>query len=118
MRVFGAAAYPAMMRLPLRAVARFAEIEGERSASQQLAYLRLSALSDGMEQGREYVPDPNEPKSKSKAHYSLKRYLDMEARLELRAEPWSAPERQRRQRVAEQEKKWAKMRRAMGAGRA
>lgn len=117
MRVFGAGAYAEMMRLPLRALQRFAEIQGERDAGEQLARLRLMGLADGVEQGKEYVRGKDDPKPKAGAgHYSLKRYQDMLDALERRAQPWAAAERQRQRRVAEQEAKWEKMRRAMGAG--
>lgn len=117
MRVFGASAYAEMMRLPTRAIQRFAQIQGERQAAEQLSSLRLMAVADGMEQGREYKPGPNDPKpKKGDGHYSLQRYRDLEDALERQAEPWVAAERQRRRRLREQDAKWAKLREAMGVG--
>ena len=117
MRVFGASAYAEMMQLPMRALQRFAQIQGERQAGEQLARLRLMAAADGMEQGREYRPGPNDPKpKKGDGHYSLQRYRDLEDALERQAEPWAAAERQRRRRLREQDAKWAKLREAMGVG--
>lgn len=117
MRVFGAAAYRDMMALPVRAIARFAEIQSERDAAQQLTRLRLMATADGMEQGREYVPGRDDPKPKPGAgHYSLKRYVELVESLERRAEPWAADARQAQRRAAEERERWAKLKAAMGVG--
>ncbi|WP_104990862.1 hypothetical protein [Deinococcus sp. NW-56] len=113
-RVFGAAAYPNMITQPFRLISRAAEIEGERDAEQQLHRLRLMAVADGMEQGKVYVPDPNDPPSKSRAHYNLQPYNQTLERLERQAYPWAAEAVQRQRRVAEQEAKWQALREAMG----
>lgn len=97
------------MTWPYRLILRGIVIEGQREAGRQLEYLRLSAVADGMEQGREYVPDPSEEKSKSSAHYSLARYQAEVDRLELRAEPWAAEQRHRARQKAAQDAKWDAM---------
>lgn len=115
MRTFGAGAYAQMMGLPMRAIQRFAEIQGECRAAERLAQLRLMAVADGMEQGKDYVPGSDDPKPRKGAgHYSLKRYRELEDQLERQAEPWVAAKRQRLRRIAEQDAKWAKLREAMG----
>lgn len=102
------------MTWPYRLIVRGVQIERQREAGQRLATLRLQALADGMEQGKEYVPGKDDPKPKSgEGHYSLKRFRDVEDALERQAEPWVAEERQRQRRVAEQEEKWRRAKAAM-----
>lgn len=118
MRVFGPVAYASLITLPARAIARFAEIEAERDAAQQLARLRLMALADGLEQGKEYVRGKDDPQPKAGAgYYSLKRYIEATEELERRAEPWSAEYKQRLRREREQEQRWAALKAAMGLGK-
>lgn len=117
MRVFGAAAYRDMMSLPVRAISRFAEIQGEREAAKQLTWLRLMAVADGLEQGKEYIPGKDDPKPKPGAgHYSLKRYIDTLEQLERQAEPWAAEKRIVERRRAEEERRWANLKAAMLGG--
>lgn len=117
LRYYGAAAYAEVMDWPQRLIMRGIEIEQQREAARQLEHLRLSALSDGMEQGREYVPDPSEEKPKSSAHYDLARYRRVEDALELRAYPWAAAHRHRERAIAEADAKWAQLDRLFGQTR-
>lgn len=114
LREFGAGQYETVMRWPYRLIVRGVQIERQREAGRKLAALRLQALADGMEQGKEYVLGKDDPKPKSTdGHYSLKRFRDAEDALERQAEPWVAEERQRQRRVAEQEEKWRRAKAAI-----
>jgi hypothetical protein len=104
------------MEWPYRLILRGIQIEDQREAARQLIALRLAAFSDGMEQGREYVPDPKDEKPSSKAHYSLARFQKIEDQLEARAAPWAAAERQRQQALAVTEAKWSAFGRLVGKG--
>lgn len=89
MREFGPAAYREVLGWPYRLIVRGVQIERQREAASQLTRLRLSAVADGMEQGKIYVagskdppPDPNGPR------YDLKPYKRLEELLDRQARPW------------------------------
>ncbi|MBZ9713750.1 hypothetical protein [Deinococcus multiflagellatus] len=88
MREYGAAAYASVIVWPYRLILRGIEIERQREAAHNLARLRLQAVADGLDQGREYVPDPNDPAPTSTAHYTLKPYLTTLEQLDEAAHPW------------------------------
>lgn len=114
LREFGTAQFETVMSWPYRLIVRGVQIERQREAAQQLTRLRLTALADGMEQGKEYIPGANDPKPKAgDGKYSLKRFQDTVDALERQAEPWAAAERQRLRRKAEQDAKWERAKAAM-----
>ena len=100
---------------PLRLIVRLAEIQGERDAAEKLTQLRHRALADGLELGRQYVPDPKDPVSKSKAHYKLTGFVDEVQALEAKAAPWVDWEAVRRGRRRKQnDEQWQQVYAAMG----
>lgn len=100
---------------PLRLIRRLAEIQGERDAAEKLAQLRHRALADGLELGREFVPDPKDPPNKSKAHYKLTGFVDEVQALEERAAPWVDWQKlRRRSRRKQNDAQWQQVYEAMG----
>lgn len=87
-REYGAQAYAAVMTWPHRLIVRGIHIERQRDAAAQITRLRLNAVADGLDQGREYVPDPNDPAPRSSAHYSLRPYRETLDALDAAAHPW------------------------------
>ncbi|EYB67020.1 hypothetical protein DEIPH_ctg052orf0015 [Deinococcus phoenicis] len=110
-----------MIVWPYRLILRGVVIERQREAAAQLAHLRLQAVADGMDQGREYV-DPEHPDGQtdtSQPHYSLRPYQRTVERLERLAEPWHYSETaQVRRREREEEAAFERFERAMGGLRA
>lgn len=110
LRELGPALYDAAICWPHRLIVRAIAIERQRDAAQKLAHLRLMALADHMEAGREYVRGKDDPKPKpTDGYYSLKRFQSMEEALENLAEPWAVEfkkEQKRKAREAEQAAKW------------
>ena len=77
------------MTWPYRLILRAAEIEEQREAERQHARLTLSAIADGMDQGRDYVPGKNDPPADANsAHYDPTPYRRTAEALLRRARPW------------------------------
>lgn len=118
MRVFGPAAYPAMIDLPLRLIVRAAELQGERDAEARLIQLTDVSLASGLKLGQEYV-DPDAKPSGSRAHYSLARLQEHRTDLERRAYPWlHTPAAIKTRRQQEEEVMWARFAEVAGGARA
>ncbi|GGO22222.1 hypothetical protein [Deinococcus humi] len=105
------------MTWPYRLIVRGVQIERQREAAAQLARLRLSAVADSTDLGREYV-DPDNPSGQadtSKPHHTLRPYLQTEQALERTAEPWRYTEDALiRRRIREEDADFARFEQAMG----
>lgn len=118
MRVFGPAAYPAMIDLPLRLIVRAAELQVERDAEARLIQLTDVSLASGLKLGQEYV-DPDATPSSSRAHYSLAKLQEHQIKLEKRAYPWlHTPAAIKSRREREEDVLWAKFAEAAGGATA
>lgn len=120
MREYGPVAYAAVIGWPYRLILRGITVGRQRRAARQLDRLRLTAVADGMDQGREYV-DPEHPggADTSKAHYTVKPYLRAERALEQAAEPWRwTEEAVRRRREREEAADFDLLERNLGGMRA
>lgn len=116
LREFGAAQYETVMDWPYRLIVRGIQIERQRVAAAQLMHLRLGAIADGMEQGKEYVRGQDDPLPTGReGYYRLERYSNMVTALERVAEPWNyTAERERVRRIEDSEAKWDALGRLLG----
>lgn len=120
LREFGAAQYREVMTWPYRLIVRGIQIERQREAEAQLTRLRLQAIADGVELGKEYVPGQDDPKPTGKeGHWSRKPYLSTERALERAARPWEhTTEKLIARRIAEEAAEFEKFERDIAQVRA
>lgn len=103
-RVFGAAAYPNIIRLPYRLIVRAAEIEGQRDAGQRLNTLRDAAIGAGLKLGQKWVPGKKETPDPNAGHFDLTPLLEHQEQLDRLAAPWNhTPEAVERRKDAAQD---------------
>ncbi|MFK7601889.1 hypothetical protein ACI3L1_06720 [Deinococcus sp. SM5_A1] len=104
------------MTWPYRLIVRGVQIERQREAAAQLARLRLTAVADSTDLGREYV-DPDNPGGQadtSKPHHTLRPYLRTQDALERAAEPWQHTEDALiRRRIREEDADFARFEQAI-----
>lgn len=117
-RVFGPAAYPQIIALPLRLIIRAAQIAGERDAEARLTALTDASIGAGLKFGREYI-DPDAKTNAGGPYYSFAPLTRHREALERQARPWQwTAEAIRQRREAEEDAMWSKALETLGGAQA